>query len=60
VAIKQLFAAHRGNYGSPRITDDLREAGWTVSENTIAKITREQRSMSPMARAPVAKDLWSP
>jgi hypothetical protein len=42
-AIKQLFAAHRGNYGSPRITDDLREAGWRVSEKTVAAIMREQR-----------------
>ena len=41
-AIKQLFAAHRGTYGSPRITDDLREAGWRVSEKTVAKIMREQ------------------
>jgi transposase InsO family protein len=43
VAIKQLFAAHRGTYGSPRITDDLREAGWRVSVNTVAQIMREQR-----------------
>lgn len=41
-AIKQLFAAHHGSYGSPRITDDLREAGWTVSEKTVAAIMREQ------------------
>src|SRR6266545_798043 len=41
--IARLFAAHRGKYGSPRITDDLREAGWRVSENTVAKIMREQR-----------------
>jgi putative transposase len=42
-AIRQLFAAHRGTYGSPRITDDLREAGWRVSEKTVAAIMREQR-----------------
>jgi putative transposase len=42
-AIKQLFAAHRGKYGSPRITDDLREAGWRVSKKTVAKIMREQQ-----------------
>ncbi|WP_433017800.1 IS3 family transposase [Kribbella sp. CA-294648] len=42
IAIGQLFAAHQGKYGSPRITDDLREAGWRVSEKTVAEIMREQ------------------
>jgi transposase InsO family protein len=42
-AIQQLFAAHHGTFGSPRITDDLREAGWQVSEKTVAAIMREQR-----------------
>jgi len=40
--IGRLFAAHRGRYGSPRITADLHEAGWRVSKNTVAKIMREQ------------------
>jgi putative transposase len=39
--IARLFAKHRGTYGSPRITADLRDAGWRVSENTIAAIMRE-------------------
>ena len=43
ITIGQLFAAHHGKYGSPRITDDLREAGWRVSEKTVAAIMREQR-----------------
>ena len=38
----RLFAAHRGTYGSPRITADLREAGWKVSPNTVAAVMREQ------------------
>ena len=42
IVIRQLFAAHHGRYGSPRITDDLREAGWQVSEKTVAGIMREQ------------------
>jgi len=42
VEVKRLFAAHRGRYGSPRITADLREDGWRVSENTVAQIMREQ------------------
>jgi putative transposase len=43
IAIGQLFAAHHGKHGSPRITDDLRGAGWRVSEKTVAAIMREQR-----------------
>jgi putative transposase len=42
VKIKQLFAAHRGRYGSPRITADLVAEGWTVSVNTVAAIMAEQ------------------
>jgi putative transposase len=40
--IRRLFAAHRGTYGSPRITADLRDAGWQVSANTVAAVMREQ------------------
>jgi len=40
--VRRLFAAHRGTYGSPRITADLREAGWMVSTNTVAAVMREQ------------------
>jgi putative transposase len=43
VEIRRLFAAHRGRYGSPRITADLRDQGWRVGENTVAKIMAEQR-----------------
>jgi transposase InsO family protein len=41
--IRRLFAAHRGRYGSPRITAELRAAGWQISTNTVAKIMAEQR-----------------
>jgi putative transposase len=41
--VARLFVLHRGKFGSPRITADLREVGWRVSENTVAKIMREQR-----------------
>jgi putative transposase len=40
--VRRLFKAHRGTYGSPRITAGLREAGWAVSKNTVAAIMREQ------------------
>jgi putative transposase len=39
--VRRLFGAHRGTYGSPRITAGLREAGWKVSENTVAEVMRE-------------------
>jgi transposase InsO family protein len=41
VKVKQLFAHHNGRYGSPRITADLREAGWRVSVNTVAAVMAE-------------------
>jgi transposase InsO family protein len=39
--IDALFRKHRGTYGSPRITADLREAGWRVSEKTVAAVMVE-------------------
>jgi putative transposase len=41
IEIRGLFAAHRGTYGSPRITADLRDLGWRVSENTVTKLMAE-------------------
>ena len=40
--ISRLFTLHEGKYGSPRITADLRDAGWRVSGNTVAALMREQ------------------
>ena len=39
--IRRLFQAHRGTYGSPRITADLHDAGWRVSKNTVAVLMAE-------------------
>jgi hypothetical protein len=40
--VKRLFEEHEGKRGSPMITADLRDAGWRVSENTVAALMREQ------------------
>ena len=39
--VARLFGVHAGKYGSPRITADLRDGGWRVSENTVAGLMRE-------------------
>jgi putative transposase len=40
--VRRLFEVHQGKRGSPVITADLRDAGWRVSENTVAALLREQ------------------
>jgi putative transposase len=39
--VARLFKLHEGKYGAPRITADLRDDGWRVSENTVAALMRE-------------------
>ena len=55
VEIARSFAAHRGTYGSPRITADLRAAGEVVSTKTVAKLMRDNqiRGISPRPWRPV-------
>ena len=48
--IARLFARRKGKDGSPRITAALREAGWTVSENTVAGLMR-QRGLAARPKA---------
>jgi putative transposase len=40
--IRRLFSEHEGKRGSPMIAADLRDAGWRVSDNTVAALMREQ------------------
>jgi len=39
--VEYLFTLHHRSYGSPRITADLRAAGWRVSPNTVAALMAE-------------------
>jgi putative transposase len=65
--IKKLFTASGGTYGSPRITGDLRDAGWKVSTNTVAsrmvelglagRPPKRRRSLTRPGRRPAAPDL---
>ena len=40
-AVWESFAASGCTYGSPRVAQDLREAGWRVSVNTVAQVMAE-------------------
>jgi transposase InsO family protein len=66
-AIRAVFDASGGTYGSPRVTLDLRAAGWLVSENTVAGLMAElglagrapkprRRSLTRAGKRPVAPD----
>jgi transposase InsO family protein len=48
--IASLFAKHRGTYGSPRITADLKDLGWRVSVNTVAELMAEQHLVARKKR----------
>jgi putative transposase len=50
-AIRAVFDASGGTYGSPRVTLDLRAAGWLVSENTVAGLMAELGLAWPRAQA---------
>ena len=61
--VKRLFEIHGGKYGSPRITADLRDTGWRVSENTVAGLMREQhlaarRTKKPRSTTRPGKGRW--
>ena len=45
------FRAARGLHGSPRLHADLREAGWVVSEKTVAESMRRQGLVAPHHQA---------
>ncbi|KGH45226.1 integrase [Modestobacter caceresii] len=49
-AVAKAFKAVRGLHGSPRLVTDLREAGWTVSEKTVADSMRRQGLVARVIR----------
>jgi len=49
-AVAEAFVAARGLHGSPRLHADLREAGWVVSEKTVAESMRRQGLVSRRIR----------
>lgn len=49
-AIKRFYNASRGTYGSPRITEDLRDAGLRCGENRIARLMRVNGIMAKTRR----------
>ncbi|QHC26410.1 IS3 family transposase [Streptomyces sp. GS7] len=67
LAIREVFDASGGTYGSPRVHIELRANGWRVSKNTVAKVMAElglagrvrkrRRSLTRQGRRPVAPDL---
>jgi putative transposase len=66
VRIREIFDASGGTYGSPRVTLDLRAAGWRVGENTVARLMAElglagrppkrRRSLTRQGKRPAAPD----
>jgi transposase InsO family protein len=49
-AVKTAFTNARGLHGSPRLVHDLRDAGWRVSEKTVADSMRRQQLVARRIR----------
>jgi transposase InsO family protein len=64
--IREIFDASGGTYGSPRVTLDLRAAGWRVGENTVARRMaalglagrkpKRRRNLTRQGKRPAAPD----
>ena len=48
--IREIFRRHKGRYGSPRITDDLRDLEMPCSENRVARRMQHMRLKAIQAR----------
>lgn len=49
--VVESFNVNRGRYGSPRVLIDLKKNGYSISENTVAKIMREKGLVARKKRA---------
>lgn len=49
-AIRDVFERHDGNYGSPRVHQELAEMGWNVNHKRVARIMREERLVAKAAK----------
>ena len=52
VEIAGIHAAHRGAYGSPRVTAQLRRQGWAVNHKKVERVMRERRIAGFTRRRP--------
>lgn len=50
VVVKAAFRKNRGVYGSPRLVDELRDAGEHVGRRRVARLMREQRLCARLPR----------
>jgi transposase InsO family protein len=49
--VARLFEKHKGRYGSPRITADLKDEDWRVSVHTVAALMRGQGLVARRTRS---------
>jgi hypothetical protein len=48
--IREIYDHNKGRYGSPKITQELKNRGWRVSKNRVAKRMREMGLRSVIRR----------
>ena len=48
--VRRIFLQHKGRYGAPRITKELRQDGYTVDKKTVANSLKRQKLRAKSAR----------